>query len=144
MGTSITSANAILTLSVLPLFPVPQQIQGFAVDDIYDVDAIKSVETMMGVDGVLSGGFVFVEITQNISLMADSASNLFFDTWWTQMQAAEDVYTASGQIVLPSISTKFNMLNGFLTGYKPIADAKKVLQPRKFQIMWNSVAPAPL
>jgi hypothetical protein len=144
MGTSITSANAILTLSVLPLFPVPQQLQGFAADDIYDVAAIKSVETVMGVDGVLSGGFVYVAIMQSITLQADSASNAIFDTWWTQMQAAQDVYVATAQIVLPSISTKFNMLNGFLTGYKPLADAKRTLQPRKYEITWNSVGPSPL
>lgn len=140
---SITSANAILTLSVPPLFAIPQQLQGFGVDDIYDTDQIKSVETMMGVDGVLSGGFVYVEVKQTITLQADSASNSFFDTWWTQMQAAQDVYVASGLIKLPSIVTKFTMLTGFLTGYKPIPDGKKVLQPRKFEITWGKVAPAP-
>ena len=141
---SITSANAVLTLTVPLLFPSPQQIQGFASDDIFDTDQIKSVEVMMGVDGVLSAGFVYVEITQNYALQADSASNEFFDTWWTQMQAAQDVYPANGNIQLPSIATKFTMTNGFLTGYKPLPDAKKLLQPRKFQIIWNRVAPAPI
>lgn len=141
--TSITSANAVLMLAIPPLFPVPQQLQGFAADDIYDIPQIRSVEVMMGVDGLLSGGFVYVEIRQEISLQADSASNLVFDTWWTQMQAAQDVYVANGIIQLPSIATKFQMVRGFLTGYKPSPGAKKVLQPRRYEITWESVAPAP-
>lgn len=141
---TITSANAVLMLSQAILFPVPVQLQGFAADDVFNVDQIKSVEVLMGVDGVLSGGFVFSEIMQNIMLQADSASNLFFDTVWTQMQAAQDTYPLTGLISLPSVSTKFTMRNGFLTGYKPVPDAKKILQPRTHQITWGRIAPAPL
>lgn len=140
---SITSANAVLMLSVPPLFPIPQQIQGFATDDIYDIPQIKSVEVLMGVDGVLSAGFVYVQIVQTITLQADSASNSFFDTWWTQMQAAQDAYAANGLIRLPSIATKFAQTNGYLTGYKPAPAAKKVLQPRTYEVTWESIAPAP-
>ena len=140
---SITSANAALTLAVPPLFPVPQQLQGFSADDVYDVQAIKSVEVMMGVDSVLSGGFVYREVVQEITLQADSASNLFFDTWWSQMQAAQDVYTAQGLIKLPSISSKFIQSKGFLTGYKPAPGGKKVLQPRRYEITWERIFPAP-
>lgn len=141
---TITAANAILTLSQPILFPVPQQLQGFAADDVYDIDSIKSIEAVMGVDGVLSFGFVYVEVMQNITLQADSASNAFFDTVWTQMQAAQDVYPINGVVVLPGVSTTFAMLNGGLTGYKPAPDAKRTLQPRRYQITWNKIFPAPL
>jgi hypothetical protein len=140
---SVTDANASLSLSIPPIFPVPQQLQGFAADDIFDIPQIKSVEVLMGVDGVLSGGFVYVAIAWEISLQADSLSNQVFDTWWTQMQAAKDVYIAQGVIRLPSISTKFNLTNGYLTGYKPAPAAKKILQPRRYELTFNSIAPAP-
>lgn len=140
---SITSANAVLTLSQPILFPSPQRLQGFAADDIYDVDQIKSVEAVMGVDGVLSFGFVYQAVTQNIILQADSQSNDFFDILWSQMQAAQDVYPLNGVIILPGIATKFGMINGGLTEYKPIADAKRTLQPRRFQITWARVFPQP-
>lgn len=140
---SITSSNAILTISQPILFPTPVQLQGFGADDVYDVDAIKSVEESMGVDGVLSFGFVFVAVPQNITLQADSASNDFFDTLWTQMQAAQEVYPVNGIIILPGIATKFTMINGGLTGYKPAPDAKKTLQPRRYQITWNRIFPQP-
>ena len=97
----------------------------------------------MGVDGILSAGFVFVARVQKITLQADSASNLIFDTWNTQQEAAQDVYPASGLLRLPGIATKFTQTKGFLTGYKPAPAGKKVLQPRTYEITWERVAPAP-
>ena len=144
MNNTITSANAILAIAVASIYPVPVQIQGFAVDDIYDTDAIDPSEVLMGVDGVMSAGFVFVPIKQNFSLQADSASNDIFEQWYQLQQAAAEIFKASGIITLTSIGRSYNMNNGVLSGYKPIADAKKVLQPRKFAITWNSVVPVPV
>jgi hypothetical protein len=141
---SITAANAVLTLAIPPLFTVPQQIQGFATDDVYDVPQIKSVEVMMGVDGILSFGFVYVAVPMEVTLQADSLSNQVFDIWWTSMQAAKDSYAANGLIKLPGISTKFTLTNGGLTGYKPAPGGKRVLQPRRFEITFQSIVPAPI
>lgn len=140
---TITSANAVLTLTQAILFPTPVQIQQFAADDIYDMDQVRTVEALMGVDGVLSFGFIWVARTQNITLQANSPSNQFFDTLNAQEEATQDVYPLSGQITLPGISTKFNMINGAMTAYSPAPAAKRTLQPRRFQIMWNRVAPSP-
>jgi hypothetical protein len=140
---AITSADAVLMLSSPLLFPTPQQIQGFATDDIYDIPSIKSVEVLMGVDGVLSAGFVYVQVPQTISLQADSLSNRFFQTIWTQMQAAKSGYAINGVIRLPSISTKFTQVNGYLTGYKPAPSAKKLLQACVYEITWESISPSP-
>lgn len=141
---SITAANAILTLAIPPLFTTPQQIQGFATDDVADVPQIKSVEVMMGVDGILSFGFVYVAVPMEVTLQADSASNAVFDIWWAQMQAAKDSYPANGLIKLPGISTKFTLTNGGLTGYKPAPAIKRLLQPRRFEITFQSIVPAPI
>ena len=48
---TITSANSIIMLSILGLFPVPQQIFGFAADTGFNTEAFASVEVVMGVDG---------------------------------------------------------------------------------------------
>jgi hypothetical protein len=140
---TITSANAVLTLQQAILFPAPVQMQQFAVDDVFDTENVRSVETLMGVDGVLSFGFVFVAIVQNIALQANSPSNSFFDVLYTQQVAALDVYPLNGTIILPAISTKFTLSNGVLSGYKPTPDGKRTLTPRRFQITWNRIAPAP-
>jgi hypothetical protein len=139
----ITSADAVLMLAIDTVFPQPVQLQGFAADDIYDLPTIRSAETMMGVDGILSGGFVFVPVAQSITLQADSASNDVFDEWWSQMQANKASYSATGQIRLPSVGKKYIQTTGFLTGYKPAPAGKRVLQPRTFEITWQSIKPAP-
>lgn len=153
MGT-ISGANAIYTLSISPpasapqvsatLFAAPVQLQGFAADDAFATEPLASVETLMGVDGILSAGFVYVPVRQTITLQADSASNALFDLWWNAMQTSKDVYLAQGVIVLTTIQTKYALTNGSLTTYHPIADVRKLLQPRRFGITWQSVSPAPV
>ena len=139
---SITSANAQILLSIPSLFPIPQALQGFAAEDVFDVDPIEPVEDIMGVDGILSAGFVFVPVHQNFALQADSPSIFIFDTWWTAMQIAKDVYFATATILLPGLGKKWACNTGILKSYKPMPDAKKVLQPQRFRITWQSVLPA--
>lgn len=143
MAATITSANTILTLTQALLFPTPQQIQQFAADDVTDTDQVRNVETLMGVDGYLSAGFVFAPIMQNIALQANSPSIVFFDTIYAQQIAAEDAYAISGTLYFPGVSKKWSMVNGYLTDYKPTPDAKRTLQPQRFRITWNSVLPSP-
>lgn len=138
----ITAANAILMMSVPGLFPVPQQIQGFAADDVYDLDEIESVETLMGVDGKLSGGFVWVKQPQTIMLQADSDSNEFFDTWQTNQIAGLRTYVANGVLTIPNLGLKFIQTVGYLSTYK-LPGAKRIMQPRRFRLTWQQVVPAP-
>lgn len=141
---TITAANSQIVLVVATVFPVGQQLQGFAADDVFDTEALDNAETLMGVDGKLSGGYVFNPVKQNFALQADSPSNLIFDAWFAAQQAASEVYIASAVIHLPAVSRSYVMNRGFLTSYKPTPDAKKVLQPRKYQITWESIIPGPL
>lgn len=139
---SITGATAVVMFTIPGLFPVPIQLQGFAADDVFNTDALESAEVLMGVDGRLSGGFVFVPVKQNYMLQADSPSIEFFDTWWGSNQAIRDLYTANGLVSQPALGKKFTMTRGFLTGYKPMGDTKKLIQPQPFAITWESILPA--
>ena len=138
----ITSANAVFLLTIPSVLPVPTQIFGFSVDDIFDFDDIDATDTVMGVDGILSGGLVYAAKPQNISLQADSPSITLFDAWYMAQQANTAAYPAFGNITLTSIGTTYALSTGFLSRYKPLSDAKKILQPRKFRITWQSVIPA--
>lgn len=138
----ITGATVIFTLVVPPIFPVPQVIQGFATDDVASHDEIESVETLMGVDGVLSAGWTWKPQQQIIMLQADSPSNDFFDVWYQQMKSGQTTYAAQGILQIPAIDKKLIATNGYLTRYK-LPDIKRMLQPRRFGITWNEVVPAP-
>lgn len=140
---SITSANAIITISQAILFPTAEQIQGFAADDLYDMESVNIIDELMGADGTLSFGFVFAPRPMTITLQADSASNDVFDAIATQQQAAEDVYPLDGTILLKGLSRQLILTNGALKNYKPFPDGKKTLTPRKYMITWNTAVPAP-
>lgn len=137
----ITAANAVYILTIPNVLQAPIQLQGFAADDVFDTEPLEAAETLMGVDGILSAGFVFVPVPQSISLQADSASIAVFDAWWTQEQAQKTKFPASGQIKLPSIGTKWALSNGYLVTYPVIPNAGRTLKPRKFMIRWQSAFP---
>lgn len=139
---TITSANAVIVITIPSVFPIPQQLQGFAADDVFETDPLESAETLMGVDGRQSAGFVFVPVHQTFALQADSPSVFIFDTWWAAQQIAHEIFTANATILLTSVSKKWAMTNGVLSNYKPLPDAKKVLQPQRFRITWESSLPA--
>lgn len=140
---NITSANAVIMLSSPLIFPVPQQLQQFAADDVYGTDPIPAGENVMGVDGHLTSGFVYAPVTQRYNLMADSPSNFFFDQIAQQERAQKTKFELQGVILLTSVGSKFTMVRGFLTTWQPIPDAKRVLQSRTHTITWESVTPTP-
>ena len=141
---SITSANAVLTLSIGALYSSPQTITNFATDDIFDIDPLAAAEAMMGVDGKLSAGLVYAEVQMKLALMADSPSVPIFENWYQSERKVGDVYIAQGEIVLTAVNRSFSLNNGYLTTYPPISSAKRVLQPRVFGLTWESIVPSRL
>jgi hypothetical protein len=138
----ITSANSILMLGVTNLYPVPQQLQGFAQDDAYDMSDVTTKEVLLGVDGVMSYGYIPQIKEMNVHLQADSSSNVFFEAVYAAEEAAKGAFQFFGIIQQPSVGRVITLTNGVLVGYSPFAGAKKVLQPRKFMIKWNTVIAA--
>ena len=140
---TLTGANAVIFLGINVLFPNAVQIQGFAADDVTTTQPIPSAETLMGVDGIQSGGFVYVSVPWVIALQADSPSNAIFDTWWAAQQTNRDLYWAFGTVQITSLGTKFTLNRGALVEYVPMPDIKKLIQPRRYRINWNSILPTP-
>lgn len=140
----ITSNNAVFLISLPLLLPVPQQLQGFATDDIFDVDDIDTTDTMMGADGILSGGVILAATPMNIALQADSDSISFFEAWYQGQRSNRVAYAAQATVTLTGNGRAYALNTGFLARFKPMPDAKRVLQPRKFRITWQSVTVAPI
>lgn len=140
---TITSANAILLIAVDGLFPVAQRIQGFSADDVTDTEAVQIAETSMGVDGRLSAGWVPVPVNQNITLQADSESIDLFERWDALQQSVRETFVASGTLVIPATGRKYAMTRGFLSNWARTPALRKTLQPRRAQIIWQSITPSP-
>lgn len=141
---TLTAANSVITLSIAGVFPAPQQLQGFDVDDVFSTEAVAPAETKMGVDGILSGGWVPTEKKVTYTLQADSASNEVFDAWNDFQQQTQEAAIAQGNVFLPGLNRIYTKTRGFLTGYTAIADVKKLVQPRKFIITWQSITRIPV
>lgn len=144
MAKTITAANSVFALAITGLYPAPQTLHGYAADDAFATEAVETAETVMGIDGHLSGGFIFNPVKQTIVLMPDSTSIDIFNNWSLAQLASREVLIANASISLPAIGKKYVLTRGFLTSHKPIPDVKKVLQAVQYQITWGNVAGANL
>ena len=141
---SITSANAVFMLNIPNLFNAPQAMTNWATDDLYDADPLASAETLMGLDGHLSWGFVYTAQTIRFAFQADSPSLAV----WEQLRAAEvaiiDKYPLSATISLPSLNRQYVLNIGVMSLYPAISNAKRTLAPRIFTTVWESIVGQPL
>lgn len=141
---TITSANSTLYLGVDSLFNVPVRIEGYAADDAFTAQDVTTGETLMGVDGHLSAGFTPYPVPLEITLQADSASMAFFETLMTAEALVKEKYVLNGTILLPATNRLYTFTRGFIQKASPMAAAKKVLQPRKFEIIFERMTVAPV
>lgn len=141
---TLTTANSAFSLQIAGLYPIPQNIQGYATDDSFAADDVEPTEVMMGVDGKLSGGFVPYPTKLTVMLQADSDSMAIFDNWLATQGSAKEAYVANAIISLQGTQEKYAFTRGFLTSASPMPSSKKVLQPRKFVITFESCTKAPV
>lgn len=139
MSNTITSADSIFALTVTNLFPSAQTLEGYAADAMFALGDTEMAVSVRGADGKLSGGFVFGEYLQTITIMPDSQSRELFETWQLTSLTSKAVFRCNATIILPAISRKFTLTNGILQRVKAIPDAQRVLQAMTFQINWESV-----
>lgn len=136
---TITSANSQFVLTIPDVFPAPVVMQGYAADDAFSVEAFDVAETLMGVDGNMSAGFVPNVKKLTFMLQADSPSLAAIEAWLGAMETAREVIFASAVIVLPSTQRTYIFTKGVLTNAKKLPDGKKVLQPVPYVITWQDI-----
>lgn len=140
---TITSADAIVALTVPTLYDTPQQLQGFAPDQMFDVPDITSKELQYGADGVLTAGFVFVVIEVDLKFLASSLSVPVFETWANTELQGPTVLPCSMTILLPATGTRYSLTQGYLMKNSPVPSGHRVLQPRNWGISFGQIAVTP-
>lgn len=143
MGT-ITSANSSFVLSVPGVFVVPQVIQGYAADDAFTQEAFDLVETRMGVDAILSGGFIPSPKRITVMLQPDSIALATFLQWKAAMEAAVEAFPGSAQIAYPSISLGFALGTVFFKNSQGMPSAKKVIEPFPAILEYATLVASPI
>lgn len=141
---TLTSANSVLLLSVTDLFTAGVRLQGYSTDDIFSSDVVTTIETAMGLDGLLSGGFVPAPRVVSITLQGNSLSNYVFEEWQANQEQAQDAFIATLLVELPAISRGYTCRKGMLTSYSSLPDGRRILQPRRYSITFEGITGAPL
>jgi hypothetical protein len=150
---TITSANAVFMLSIQTVYPTPIQLQQFGVDDAFTNEIVPVSETQVGVDGFGVAGYVPRQVPMTIRDLASSgpAGIEIFENWVAAMDALNDVLYANAVISMPSIGRKYTCALGTSGRYSSLADARRVLANREFQIIWlpqgpgvPAISPAPM
>jgi len=142
MALTITSANSSYALSIDGLYPTAQILQGYMADAAFATERVEPTETVMGIDGNLSGGWRPVAVQQTISLMPDSPSYIIFENWANAQNAQREVMIASATILIPSLGKIYTCTKGFLSGAKMMPDAGTVMKGSEFMIVWNTITAA--
>ena len=141
---TLTSANSVLQLTVPGLYDTPQELQGYAADDIFSVGQVSSAETAMGLDGILSAGWIPQIKAMTIMLQANSQSIPIMDQWIDAQEQAREVFPCTLTVSVSGVNVVYNCTNGFLTSQTLLPDAKKILQPRSFVLSFGSIQGQPI
>lgn len=143
MAGTLTVANSSMVLRIADLFSTGVPLQGYAADEVFSAEPAVHIETMMGVDGRLSGGWVPAERTVSISLMGDSDSNIIFEEWAGAQKQRRDAMLGTLIVTIFAINRVYTCTYGFLRNYSSLPDARRVLQPRRYSITFQSIDGAP-
>lgn len=139
---TITAANSEFVLLCPAAFAGPQFLQQYATDDAFDTEDVTPVETKQGVDGFMASGFTPFLTKMTVHLMADSDSIDTFDQIFAVMKSQREVVRLDASIWLPATGKVYTCTNGRLTKWKPLPDAKKLLDPQNAELTWESVDPS--
>ncbi len=144
MSRTITSADGTFILSSADIALAATEIGGWAADAAWAFDNVNMAETILGVDGKLSAGWVPRAYQMTVTIMPDSDAIEVFNAFQLACDASKTVYRLNGVLTLPGLGRSFMMTRGVLQNYTPVPTGQKVLQAQTFQIMWEGVKPVPI
>lgn len=134
---NITSANAVIVMTVEDLYPAGVQLQQFATDQAMDSDDHEYAQSRMGVDGNLAAGYVPNPWTVNIMLEASSPSLAVMQTLAQAMRTNRRTYEISLTVTIPALKQVHTFRSGVLTSGKDLPAVKKTLDPTSWRFVFG-------
>ncbi|MEN2922475.1 hypothetical protein DNAOFDDG_02009 [Mannheimia haemolytica] len=122
-----TAANSILLVRAKGYNKSWVKMEGYAADNAFDFGQGAIGETVIGVDGVQSGGFTPYEVDLNIQLQANSPSRSFFDGVINHINNNQETVPFEFSCEIPSIGKRYSA-TGFLVNIPGGTNAKKLLE----------------
>ncbi|XKM12661.1 hypothetical protein RCS94_06440 [Orbaceae bacterium ac157xtp] len=128
MAKHITAASVIMTLVADELYPTGRVIEGFAEDNLRSLEDLTLNESIMGVDGKLSHGYVEHPVVLTVSLMPDQDGYAVFENIAQAQKTLRAPIILSMTIVDVGLNRKYTLTHGALNNWKPMPDATRLLQ----------------
>ncbi|RKS87332.1 hypothetical protein DES39_0552 [Orbus hercynius] len=129
MAKHITAASVIVTLVADELYPTGRVIEGFAEDSLRSLDDLVRTESVMGVDGKLSVGFVYYPVNLTLHLMPDQDGYTVFENIAQVQNTLVAPIYLSMTIVDVSLKRKYTLTKGALTSFAAMPNANRLMQP---------------
>lgn len=139
MARYLTAATAQFSIAIPGLFNTPVTFSGYAADDAFMAEAVENAEVVMGVDANMSAGWVPNPVKMAIVFQADSPSIDVMNTWGVTQQGTKSILAANATIYLPATTYKYALVKGILTSWRPLPELKRIIQPMRYEITWQSV-----
>lgn len=128
---TITAANAIVLFSTDNYFPSPIRLSGFSADNIFTFGDATIGETRMGVDGLMSGGWVSHEVPFTIFLEANSESRVHLENFRASCNSRKETERVTFDVTLPSTGRRVTA-SGFMVSHSGGTNAQKLLQGSQY------------
>ncbi len=141
---TITSADSTYVISSADFALAATILEGYAADAAFAMESAQTAETVMGVDGKLSAGWVPRPYVQTVTLQADSPSRDVMDAIVAAQDAGRTIYRLNGVITLPGNKRSYSLSRGVLSQHQAMPDGQRVLQATTYQITWERVLPVPI
>lgn len=124
---TLTSANSIFLMRAKGFNANWIKAEGYAADNAFEFGQGNIGETVIGVDGVQSGGFTPYEVDLNIQLQANSPTRSFFDSVINHINNTQETIPFEFSVELPSIKKRYKA-TGFIVAIPGGTTAKKLLE----------------
>ena len=141
---TLTTANSTIILT-LPILPVPVKLEGYSTDDMLNQDELNFTDSVMGIDGLKSSGYIIEKRVVNLTFMPTSASIDTFNIWINAMKVARESLEATAMsVTVPGLKNTYLFTIGNLKNGKEIPDLKKMSESIKYTLEFESCTAIPI
>lgn len=127
-GTSITSANASIQLTIPGVYSSGVLLQNFAVNDILEPEPQTLTEARVGADGFVVAGYVFNLAKFRMMFQANSDSIPVFYQWKAAQDAIGDIIAATMKIIAPALGLDVDLDEVYCESLPFLPPLKKVAE----------------
>jgi hypothetical protein len=117
--------------------------EGYSADNAFSSENVTGVETKIGVDGIMSAGYVPTIKTHNVTLEASSSTIPILMNLAQLCEATKMPQIMAFSIEIPAVSLRF-LFTASLTSWPPILSATRMLEPAQFGFQYSDVVAVPM